>query len=68
MKVLLEIKDNKAAALLKALKDLSYVKTKTIPDEKAALIKSIKTAVKELALIQQGKLKGISEKELFDGL
>ena len=35
MKVLLDIKDSKARHLLEVLKGLSYVKTKTLSNEKA---------------------------------
>ena len=68
MRVLLDIKDNKALHLLEVLKGLSYVKTKTISDEKALLMEEIKEAVQELTLIRQGKLKGIPAKKLLDEL
>jgi hypothetical protein len=68
MKVLLDIKDNKAKHLLEVLKGLSYVKTKTISDEKALLIEEMKEAVEELNLIRQGKLKGIPAKQLLEEL
>jgi hypothetical protein len=63
MKVLLDIKDNKAIHLIEVLKGLSYVKAKTISDEKALLMEEIKEAVEELTLIRQGKLKGIPAKQ-----
>lgn len=68
MRVLLDIKDNKALHLLEVLKGLSYVKAKTISDEKALLMEEIKEAVHELTLIRQGKLKGIPAKKLLDEL
>lgn len=68
MRVLLDIKDNKALHLLEVLKGLSYVKAKTISDEKALLMEEIKEAVQELTLIRQGKLKGIPAKKLLDEL
>ena len=68
MRVLLDIKDSKALHLLEVLKGLSYVKAKTISEEKALLIEDIKEAVEELKLIRQGKLKGISAKQLLDEL
>ena len=68
MKVLLDIKDNKATHLLAVLKELSYVKVKTISDEKALLLEEIKEAVEELKLIKKGKLKGIPAKQLLDEL
>jgi hypothetical protein len=68
MKVLLDIKDNKALHLMEVLKSLPYVKAKTISEEKALLIEEIKEAVEELKLISQGKLKGIPAKQLLDEL
>ena len=68
MKVLLDIKDSKATHLLEVLKGLSYVKAKTISDEKALLMEEIKEAVEELKLVRQGKLKGIPSKQLLDEL
>lgn len=68
MRVLLDIKDNKAKYVMEILKDLPYVKTKTISDEKAILIEEIKEAVDELKLMRQGKLKGITAKQLLDEL
>jgi len=68
MKVLLDIKDNKAIHLLEVLKGLSYVKAKTISNEKALLLLEIKEAVEELSLIRQGKLKGVPAKQLLDEL
>jgi hypothetical protein len=68
MRVLLDIKDNKAIHLMEVLKNLPYVKTKTISEEKALLMEEIKEAVEELKLIRQGKLKGIPAKQLLDEL
>ena len=68
MKVLLDIKDSKAPSLMEVLSGLSYVKAKTISDEKALLMEEIKEAVHELTLIRQGKLKGIPAKQLLDEL
>jgi hypothetical protein len=68
MRVLLDIKDNKAKHLLEVLKGLSYVKTIPISEEKAVIIEEIKEAVEELNLIKQGKLKGIPAQQLLDEL
>ncbi|MBL0025639.1 MAG: hypothetical protein WBP08_02990 [Saprospiraceae bacterium] len=68
MKVLLDIKDDKATHLLEVLKGLSYVKTKMISDEKAILIEEIKEAVDNLALARKGKLKLQSARELYNEL
>jgi hypothetical protein len=63
MKVLLDIKDNKAKSLLEVLKGLSYVKATTISKEKALLMEEIKEAVVELKLEREGKPKGIPAKQ-----
>lgn len=68
MRVLLDIKDNKALHLMEVLKSLPYVKAKTISAEKALLMEEIKEAVEELKLVRQGKLKGIPAKQLLDEL
>jgi hypothetical protein len=68
MKVILDIKDNKAASLLEVLRGLSYVKTEPLSEEKALLIKEIKEAVEEMKLIKKGKLKARPVKELLDEL
>lgn len=68
MRVLLDIKDHKAMPLLEVLKGLSYVKTKTISDEKALLMEEIKEAVENLKLVRQGKLKARPAKDLLNEL
>lgn len=57
MKVLLEIKDDKAPQLMAVLKELSFVKTTTISPAKALLLKEMKDAVTELNQIKKGKKK-----------
>lgn len=68
MKVLLDIEDNKATHLLEVLKGLSYVKAKTISDEKASLMEEIKEAVENLALVRKGKLKARPAKDVLNEL
>jgi hypothetical protein len=68
MKVLLDIKDNKAVQLLEVLKGLSYVKAKPLTDEKSLLMEEIKEAVENLKLVLKGKLKARPAKELLDEL
>jgi hypothetical protein len=68
MRVLLDIKDNKAIYLLEVLKGLSYVKTTPISNEKAALIEEVKEAVENLKLVRQGKLKARNVKDLINEL
>ena len=68
MKLLLEIKDNKAAFFMELLKNFPYVKAKPISDEKGLLIEEMKEAVENLKLVRQGKLKARPAKELLDEL
>lgn len=68
MRVLLDIKDNKAIPLLEVLKGLSYVKATTISNEKALLMEEIKEAMDNLGHVRQGKLKLKSARELYNEL
>lgn len=68
IKVLVEIKDNKATHLLEVLKGLSHIKVKTIPDEKALFIEEIKEAVENIALVRKGKLKARPAKDMLNEL
>ena len=68
MRVLLDIKDNKAKSLLEVLKGLSYVKTKMISDEKALLMEEIKDAVEELNLIKAGKKQARNAEDFLNEL
>ena len=68
MRVLLDIKDNKAMPLLEVLKGLSYVKATTISNEKALLMEEIKEAMDNLGLARQGKLKLKSARDLYNKL
>jgi hypothetical protein len=68
MKLLLEIKDEKAGFILELLKNFSFVKTKQLTPAKAEILEGIKEAADEMKLIKEGKLKGISAKDLLDEL
>ena len=58
MKVLLDIKDSKASDLLEILRNLSYVTTSHISDEKLSLIDEMEEATHLLKLnSHQGKYK-----------
>jgi hypothetical protein len=64
MKVLLDIKDNKAHHLMEVLKGLSYVKTHTLTPYKAKILEDVKEAVEEMNLIKTGKLKARNAEDL----
>jgi hypothetical protein len=68
MKVLVEIRDSKAAFVMELLNNFSFVKTKTITNEKALLIEEIKEAVENVKLAKQGKLKAKPLNELLNEL
>lgn len=53
---------------MEVLKGLSYVKATPLSNEKALLMKEIKEAVENLALVRQGKLKARSAKDLLNEL
>jgi hypothetical protein len=55
MKVLLDIKDNKAIHLMEVLKSLPYVKAKQLTETKAQLMGEIREAAEEMKLIKEGK-------------
>jgi hypothetical protein len=58
MKILLDVKDNKADFILELLHNFSFVKTKAITGEKAQPIEDIKEAVDEMKLIMAGQKNG----------
>lgn len=68
MKVLLEIKENKAAFVMELLSNFKFVEAEPISSEKAELIGEIKEAVENLKLVKEGKLKARPAKELLDEL
>jgi hypothetical protein len=68
MKVLLDIKDNKALYLLEVLKGLSYVKTMPLTDNKALLMEEIREAAVEMKLIRTGKKKARNAEDFINEL
>lgn len=68
MKVLLDVKDEKAAFILELLKNFSFVKTDTLTPYKAKVLKDVKEAVEEMKLISAGKLKTRKAEDLLDEL
>ena len=68
MKILLDIKDNKALHLLEVLKSLPYVKTKQLTEAKALLMSEIKDAVEEMKMIRTGKKNARDAEDFLDEL
>ncbi|MBP9150804.1 MAG: hypothetical protein KBF73_00830 [Flavobacteriales bacterium] len=69
MKILLDIKDSKAAFFMEVLKNFSFVKEATpLSDAKAELMQDIREAVEELKLVKAGKLKARDAEDLINEL
>lgn len=68
MKLILEIKDNKAGFILELLKSFSFVKTKPLTPYKEQVLEELKEAVENMALVKQGKLKARPAKDLLNEL
>jgi len=68
MKVLLDIKDNKADFVMELLQNLAFVKVETVSTPKARFIKEFKQAVDEVNLAKQGKIKLKTADQLLDEL
>ena len=68
MKLLVEIRDNKAAFVMELLNNFSFVKAKPITNEKALLLEEINEAVENVKLAKQGKLKAKTLNELLNEL
>lgn len=66
MKILVDVKDNKAEFVLELLNNFSFVKAKTISPAKAQLIGEIREAIENLNLVKQGKLKARPAKDLLN--
>jgi len=68
MKILLDIKDEKAGFFMELLKNFSYVKAKPLNDYKVEVFEGLQDAIEEVNLIKQGKAKGIPARELLNEL
>lgn len=68
MKVLIEVKDEQAGFLMELLKNLSFVKYKTLTPAKAQFLEELREAVDNVQLVKQGKLKARPLKEVLDAL
>nr|WP_068890473.1 hypothetical protein [Pedobacter panaciterrae] len=68
MKVILDIKDSKAAFVMELSNSLSFVKAKPLSGENVVLIDEIKEAVEDLKLVRQGKLKVRPARDLINEL
>jgi hypothetical protein len=68
MKLLLEIQDNKASFFMELIKNFRFIKAKPISAEDAVLLGEIQEAVKNMNLVNEGKLKARPAEELLNEL
>lgn len=68
MKLLLDVKDSKAAFIMELLNSFNFVKAEPITPYQASVIDSVNQAVKEMTLIKEGKLHGIPAEDLLNEL
>lgn len=68
MKLILDIKDDKAGFFMELLKNFPFVKAKLLTDAKAKVLEDIKDAVDEVNLHKKGKIKLKSADELLNEL
>lgn len=71
MKLVVEVKDSKAEFFLELLKSLPFVKAQKAEksgSENAEILRSVRSAVKELKAAKKGKLAGRPIQELLDEL
>jgi len=57
MKLIVEVKDNRARFVTELLESLSFVKVRPFSDRKTEVLDGIREAVAELRLVKKGKLK-----------
>ncbi|MEZ4772690.1 MAG: hypothetical protein R3D00_05850 [Bacteroidia bacterium] len=57
MKILLEIRDDKAAFIMELLKNFKFVKAQPLTPYKAEVLEGLKEAVEEINQIKAGKKK-----------
>ena len=67
MKLTLDVKENKVEFLLELLKNFSFVKVDK-KNSKNEILKSIEQGLKEVKLVEQGKLKSRSAKSFLNEL
>ena len=68
MKILLDIKDDKATFIIELLNNFRFVKVKTLTPYKAEVLEGLKEAVEQVNLAKQGKIKLKSARQLLSEL
>ena len=68
MKVLLDIKDDKADFVMELLSNLKFVKAEPLTPYKSKVLRDIKEAVDEVNQVKAGKLEARDAEDLVDEL
>jgi hypothetical protein len=68
MKVMLEIKENRADFVMELLRSLPFVKVKPLSPYKEEVLEVLRKAVEEMTAIKEGRLKGIPASQLLNEL
>lgn len=68
MKILIDVRDDKAAFFMEMIRNFRFVKAKPITSEKARILQGLREAVEEVKLHKQGKIKLKTAHELLDEL
>jgi hypothetical protein len=68
MKVLLDIKDHKAAFVMGLLQRLPYVRVKTLSPFQDKVLADVREAVEQMNLVKEGKLAARDAEDLFGEL
>lgn len=68
MKVLLDIKDEKAAFVMGLLQRLPFVKARPLSPFQSKVVEDVKEAVEQMRLVKAGKLSARDAEDLFDEL
>lgn len=68
MKLVIDVKENKAEFVKELLNSLPYVKAKTISTTKARFLEELKESVLEITLAKKGKIKLQSAREFLNEL
>ncbi len=68
MRLVLDVKDEKAAFLLEILRNFKFVKLDEASSEKASILESIANGLKEVQRAEKGELKLENAKDWLNGL
>ncbi len=68
IKLLVEIKDEKAGFVMELLNNFKFVKTKTLTPTKAQLLQELKEAIDEMNEIKAGKKKARNAEDVLKEL